>query len=130
MKKIFASLAFILVMTLPVQASDFKEGEHYDVIAKQASASPQVAEYFSYFCPHCYSFEPIVLQLKENLDKGVKFDQIHVPFIGGPMGEEMQRAFATATMLKVEPEVSAAMFETIHDKKVTLTVVNISGMYS
>ena len=69
MKKIFASLAFILAIALPAQAKDFKEGEHYDVIAKQASASPQVAEYFSYFCPHCYSFEPIVLQLKQSCKK-------------------------------------------------------------
>ncbi len=118
MKKIFATMALLLTMVLPAQAADFKEGKHYDVIASQASASPVVAEYFSYFCPHCYSFEPIVKDVKANLPKDVKFNKVHVPFIGGPMGEEMQRAYATAAMLKVEPEVSAALFSAIHDKKV------------
>lgn len=51
MKKIFIFLAAMMILPL-ANAAKFEEGVHYEVIAEQATAKPEVAEYFSYFCPH------------------------------------------------------------------------------
>jgi len=56
MKKIFALLS-ILLLSSAVQATTFTEGVHYQVIGNHKTATPSVTQYFSLYCPHCYSFD-------------------------------------------------------------------------
>lgn len=116
--KYLLTLALTVCGFLPMaQAAKYEEGTHYEVIKEVATQEPEVMEYFSYFCPHCYKFYPFVAQIKERVDPGVTFKKNHVEFLGGDMGPEMTRAFAVAEVLKVEPELSQAMFSALHDKK-------------
>lgn len=68
MKKLFA-LFSMLMLSLSAQAAQFNEGEHYKVLDLEASNKPVVTEFFSFYCPHCNSFEPIIQQLKSSYQK-------------------------------------------------------------
>ena len=117
MKKIVMLLVGLMMATLVHAAPLFKEGEHYEVVKATATAKPEVLEFFSYFCPHCYHFEPIVADLKKSLPQGVEFKRNPVAFLGREMGPELQRAFAVATLLDVEAKFSSVIFKKIQDDR-------------
>ncbi|GIU48434.1 thiol:disulfide interchange protein DsbA/DsbL [Shewanella algidipiscicola] len=119
MKKALLVALALLMAPMAALAADYKEGVHYTVVNKgPATAKPEIAEFFSFYCPHCYSFAKVqVPQIKANLPEGVVFKQNHVEFIGREMGTEMSRAFAIAHQLKVEDKIEQALFAAIHDKK-------------
>ncbi|CAH0531465.1 Thiol:disulfide interchange protein DsbA [Allocatenococcus thiocycli] len=114
MKKLFA-LFSMLMLSLSAQAAQFNEGEHYKVLDLEASNKPVVTEFFSFYCPHCNSFESIIQQLKKQLPEGVKLQKNHVSFMGGSMGPSMSKAFATMVALKVEDKMVPVMFNRIHN---------------
>ncbi|WP_114787743.1 thiol:disulfide interchange protein DsbA/DsbL [Vibrio tetraodonis] len=116
MKKLFALVATVM-LSLSAQAAQYKEGEHYKVLDLEASKKPTVTEYFSFFCPHCNTFEPIIQQLKAQLPKDTKFQKVHVSFMGGSMGEPMSRAYATMVVLKAEDKMIPVMFNRIHNMR-------------
>lgn len=113
MKKIAMLLVGLMMATLGHAAPLFKEGEHYEVVKATASAKPEVLEFFSYYCPHCYHFEPIVADLKKSLPQGAEFKRNPVSFLGREMGPELQRGFAVATLLDVEGKFSQVAFKKI-----------------
>ncbi|ASJ95328.1 thiol:disulfide interchange protein DsbA/DsbL [Shewanella marisflavi] len=123
MKKALLVALALLVAPMAALAADYKEGVHYTVINEgPATAKPEIAEFFSFYCPHCYNFAKVqVPQIKANLPEGVVFKQNHVEFIGREMGPEMSRAFAVAHQLKVEDKMEHALFSAIHDKKQRFT---------
>lgn len=113
MKKfLFAALSLFLASH--VQAADLTEGKQYQEVASATrSVQPEVIEFFSFYCPHCYSFEKdykIPEQIKNNLDKETKFTQYHVNFLGR-QSENLTRAWALAMALDVESNVKMPLFE-------------------
>jgi len=61
----------------------------------------EVLEFFSYGCPHCRDFEPILGQWKRTLPKDVTLRQVHVGF--NKAFEPLQRLFyALETLGKVD----------------------------
>ncbi|GIU20715.1 thiol:disulfide interchange protein DsbA/DsbL [Shewanella colwelliana] len=119
MKKALLVAFALLMAPMAAMAVDFKEGVNYTVVSEgPGTAKPEIAEFFSFYCPHCYNFAKAqVPQIKANLPEGVVFKQNHVEFIGREMGTEMSRAFAVAHQLKVEDKIEHALFSAIHDKK-------------
>ncbi|WP_372872695.1 thiol:disulfide interchange protein DsbA/DsbL [Shewanella sp.] len=119
MKKALLMAAALLAMPFMSQAADYKEGVHYEIINEgPGSAKPEVTEFFSFYCPHCYNFsKTVVPMIEEKIPEGVTFNQTHVDFIGREMGVEMSRAFAVAHQLNVEKKIEQALFAAIHDKK-------------
>ena len=113
MKKLFAFFSLIM-LSLSAHAAKFNEGEHYKVLDLEASKKPMVTEFFSFYCPHCNSFEPIIQQLKQQLPADVKLQKNHVSFMGGNMGLPMSKAYATMIALKVEDKMVPVMFNRIH----------------
>ncbi|NOH85161.1 thiol:disulfide interchange protein DsbA/DsbL [Vibrio sp. 03-59-1] len=116
MKKLLA-LAATLLLSLSAHAAQFSEGEHYKVLDLEASKKPVVNEFFSFYCPHCNSFEPIIEQLKTKLPEGVKLNKNHVSFMGGPMGKSMSKAYSTMIALKVEDKMVPILFNRIHNMR-------------
>lgn len=119
MKKALLIAVAMLMAPMAAIAADYKEGVHYTVINKgPATAKPEITEFFSFYCGHCYNFSKTqVPQIKANKPEGVTFKQKHVEFIGKEMGVEMSRAFAVAHQLKVDEKIEAAIFSAIHEKK-------------
>lgn len=112
MKKLFA-LVTTLLLSLSAHAAPFSEGEHYKVLDLEVSKKPTVTEFFSFYCPHCKTFDPIIRQLKAQLPEGVKLNKAHVSLMGGAMGKELNKAFATMVVLKVEDKMAPVMFDRI-----------------
>ncbi|AKD38294.1 DsbA family thiol:disulfide interchange protein [Pasteurella multocida subsp. multocida OH4807] len=112
MKKLFlVFVSFFSVLT--VQAHNLTEGKHYTALTTAHSAQPEVVEFFSFYCPHCYSFEyeyKIPAKVKASLPQGVELKQYHVNFLG-PQGENLTRAWSFAVATGVEEKVKEALFQ-------------------
>ncbi|PKH98245.1 disulfide bond formation protein DsbA [Shewanella sp. 11B5] len=123
MKKALLMAAALLLAPMAAMAADYKEGVHYTVINDgPETAKPEITEFFSFYCPHCFNFsKTVVHKIEANLPEGVAFNQSHVEFIGRDMGVEMSRAFAVAQQLNVEKKMDAALFTAIHDKRQQFT---------
>ncbi|WP_369309628.1 thiol:disulfide interchange protein DsbA [Providencia rettgeri] len=112
MKKIMLALLGI-AMSFGA-AANYTEGKEYTDV-KPVQNLPQVLEFFSFYCPHCYQFESVykVPQTVEaNLPEGVKMERYHVDFLG-PLGADLTQAWAVAIVLKAEDKVTPILFEGI-----------------
>ncbi|MFT4939121.1 MAG: thiol:disulfide interchange protein DsbA [Paraglaciecola sp.] len=118
MKKIVLSLFIILLLPLQACAQEkWQEGEHYVVVSDEATAQPEVVEFFSFWCPHCFNFEPLVAQIKKQIDTETTFKKVHVNFMGftGPdVQNDATRAMLVARSLKKEDALNEAVFRYIH----------------
>jgi thiol:disulfide interchange protein DsbA len=118
MNRIFSVLVVAVLFSLQACAQEqWKEGEHYEIVAESTSAKPEVLEFFSFWCGHCYNFEPLVKQIKLKLDSDVEFKKVHVNFMGftGPdVQDDATRAMMVARALKKEQALIAAIFNYIH----------------
>ncbi len=109
--------------SVPMSLIPWKEGVHYKVIRDQATDEPEVVEYFSFWCPHCYNFEPLVNNITARLDQNTEFKKVHVNFMRFTTPEIQD--FATLGMiigrhLKQEKIINSAIFQHIHEKKLEI----------
>lgn len=121
MKKWLVAAAAAVLLPLSAVASNFQVGKHYEVIAEQRTAKPEVKEYFSFFCGGCYAFEPIAQRLAQSLPDGVEFKKFHVDFIRAASPEiqnALARAYVVAKNLGKGDQVSTAIFNQIHRSRV------------
>lgn len=116
MKKYIVVLFTLLMAPLVSAAPEFKEGVEYKVVNEVASSKPEVTEFFSYVCSHCYSFEPLMQKLQERVPE-VQLKKVPVAFLGREMGPVLQRAYGAAVLLKVEDKLTPAIFDQIHRQK-------------
>ncbi|MFS2225335.1 thiol:disulfide interchange protein DsbA [Pantoea sp. B65] len=127
MKKIWFALVG-LVLAFSASAAQFTDGQQYVTLDKPAAGEPQVLEFFSFFCPHCYQFERIYHvseTVKKNLPQNVKVAKYHVEFLGGDMGKTVTQAWAVALALGVEDKVTAPIFDGIQK---TQTITNADNL--
>lgn len=120
MKKVTAKLlafAATLLMSLSLHAAQFDEGKHYKVLDLPHSDKSVVTEFFSFYCPHCFQFESLIQQLKQELPEDAKLEKSHVAFMGGEMGINISKAYATMVSLKVEDTMVPVMFDRIQVKR-------------
>lgn len=107
-------LAFAAAFSLSAQAQELTENKEYVVVeGQQRSAQPEVIEFFSFYCPHCYSFEAQYLipqKIAESLPEGTSFKQYHVDFLG-PQSENLTRAWALALAINAEEKVKIPLFK-------------------
>ncbi|WBV21563.1 MULTISPECIES: thiol:disulfide interchange protein DsbA [Pantoea] len=115
MKKIWFALVG-LVLAFSASAAQFTDGQQYVSLPKPVAGEPQVMEFFSFFCPHCYQFERIYHisdAVKKNLPADTKVVKYHVDFLGGDFGPVVTHAWAVAMALGVEDKVTAPLFDGI-----------------
>lgn len=58
MKKMWLALLG-MVIAFGVSAAQFTNGEQYTTLDKPVNGAPQVLEFFSFYCPHCYEFAEV-----------------------------------------------------------------------
>jgi thiol:disulfide interchange protein DsbA len=122
-KHVVKSILFcsgLAVATLSHAASTFTEGKHYEVVAETATTTPVVTEFFSFYCGHCFAFEPLANKLAASLPKGVKFEKNHVDFIQASPPEVqngMARAYVVAHNAGKGTEVAGMIFNYIHQQR-------------
>lgn len=126
MKKI--ALLLVMAVLLPLQAcaadAKWEEGKHYKVLDEPATKQPEIMEFFSFWCPHCYKFEPLVEKIKSKVSDDTEFTKIHVNFMGFT-SKEVQDAATRAMMIgravKRSEELNGAIFDYIHKQRASVT---------
>jgi thiol:disulfide interchange protein DsbA len=119
MMKKFAVLCITLLFSSMVSAIPlrFEEGKHYQVINKVADTTPNVTEYFSFYCPHCFKFERIVEQIEKSMPKGAQFKKSHVDFMrnASPATQQsLSKALVVGEKMGIGHKITAAIFKQIH----------------
>jgi thiol:disulfide interchange protein DsbA len=125
MKKILLLLSLAILIPLQACAQEkWREGTHYKVIAEKATEKKEVLEFFSFWCPHCFSFEPIVKNMKTKLADDVEFKKVHVNFMGftsSAIQDDATKAMMVARELKKGDELNQAIFRYIHVSRSAVT---------
>lgn len=126
MKKLLVAAGLLLLFSLQAcaQQEPWIEGTHYEVISDEGTETPQITEFFSFWCPHCFSFEPLVAQIKQKMDDKTTFNKVHVNFMGftGPdVQNAATRAMLVGRSLNKEESMNQAIFQFIHVQKGTVT---------
>lgn len=95
----------------PVAGIDYVEipgGQPFE----PTSGRIEVAEVFSYTCPHCAQFEPLVAGWRARQPADVKFTPVAGFFGGNP--EPFAKAFYAADSLGLRAKTHEAMFRALH----------------
>jgi thiol:disulfide interchange protein DsbA len=125
MKKILLLVSLALLLPLQACAQEkWREGTHYNVIAAQATEKKEVLEFFSFWCPHCFSFEPIVKDIKSKLASDVEFKKVHVNFMGftsAAIQDDATKAMMVARKLNKDDALNQAIFSYIHVSRSAIT---------
>lgn len=95
-------------------------GQHYQLI-KSPQPAPvhdkiEVIEAFSFACPHCFEFEPLINAWRAKLGDDVVFQRLPVVF-GRTTWKALAQAFFTAEALNVVDKVEKPIFDAIHIEK-------------
>ncbi|MCR3756066.1 MAG: thiol:disulfide oxidoreductase DsbA [Sodalis sp. Psp] len=130
MKRIwFVFMSIVLVFS--VSAVPFTEGQQYIQLDKPVIGEPQVLEFFSFYCPHCYQFDQVYHisnNVKKALPAGTKIAKYHVDFLG-PMGKQLTQAWAVVITLGVEDKVSPLLFDALQKTKIVQTPDDIRAIF-
>ena len=119
MTRWLSTLLVSVLLTGPLAAAEYSEGEQYLRLSKPQPTSAtdkiEVVELFWYGCPHCYELEPHIQQWLESKPEDVVF--VRMPAVLGPRWELLGKAFYTAGLLGVADKIHPALFEALHEKK-------------
>jgi thiol:disulfide interchange protein DsbA len=106
------------------QGAQAVEGKDYRTLAApQPTNSPgkiEVIEFFSYGCPHCNEFYPLVSAWQAKLPKDVVLRREAVGF-GRPLWVNLARAFYALQATGDLPKLDGALFHALHEEQLALT---------
>ena len=119
-----ALLMPLLTLSISACAEQYSEGKQYTKVSEVASKNTEVREYFSIYCPHCFSFEPLMKVVKKDLPKDAKFERNHVDFLPGvspKIQQTVTKAIVAAKQLENEDKLIGALFNYIHVQRAVIT---------
>ncbi|MGQ9686664.1 MAG: thiol:disulfide interchange protein DsbA/DsbL [Thiobacillaceae bacterium] len=110
-------------LALPATAAPLLEGRDYERIQPpQPGDSPgkiEVLEFFSYGCPHCRDFHPLVMSWAAGLPGDVAFRRVPVSF-GRAAWANLARLYYSLEALDQLGRLDDAVFRAIHDARANL----------
>ena len=92
--KAFALLVLSIFFISSAQARDYKEGLDYEIRATNKTVEPEIREFFSFFCSHCFAMEKPFSQMAEFFKGKAKFIVNPVGLIGGDLKSVLGRVGA------------------------------------
>jgi thiol:disulfide interchange protein DsbA len=116
-----AALAYSLTLAAAAGAQGapaWIEGTHYFLVepARPTSVPPgkvEVTEAFSYGCPACNAFLPVMRKLSQSLPPNAVLDYLPVSFNPSEDWPMFQQAFCTAQVLGIAEKTHDAMFDAV-----------------
>jgi thiol:disulfide interchange protein DsbA len=112
------SIGMMLALMPTAQAADWQQGIHYYlVVPPQPTSVPEgkieVTEVFSYACPACNIFYPIIDKLKASLPANAELDFVPASFNQAEDWPMFQRAYLAAQIIGIDKRTHDAMFDAI-----------------
>jgi thiol:disulfide interchange protein DsbA len=121
---LLAASVLVASVAFGAQGSQAVEGKDYRTLAApQPTNSPgkiEVIEFFSYGCPHCNEFYPLVSAWQAKLPKDVVLRREAVGF-GRPLWVNLARAFYALQATGDLPKLDGALFHALHEEQLALT---------
>jgi len=120
----FASLVLILLLPIFASAAKYQEGKQYTTVNEGVTMVPEVREYFSFYCPHCFRFEPFFAKVRKDLPKNTNFIRNHVDFLRATTPEiqgMLSKALAVAEQLPNKDKLISAIFNYIHVQRASFS---------
>lgn len=117
MLKNFIKVVLVSVAVLSsfsAMSKDYVEGKDYKIVSQNKTVEPEVREFFSFFCTHCFSMDETFQKLAKSLEGKAKYVLNPVGIIGGDIGVETQKAYAVGLNKGIANEVKAELFKRIH----------------
>lgn len=119
-RHLIALLALTAIAMSPLASAQtsWTEGRNYFNVtpALHTTAPPgkiEVTEVFSYACPHCSEFRPVVKQLKASLPANAVFTMVPASFNTAEDWPMFQRAYATAEALGIADRANDGIFDAV-----------------
>jgi thiol:disulfide interchange protein DsbA len=129
---LFSAFLALPLVAASVQAQDWVEGEHYDLISPQIRGNSdkiEVTEFFWYGCGHCYNFEPQLSQWKKGLDDDVVV--VGSPAMWNGLMEVHAKAFYAAEALGVLDKMHMPLFQALNvDRKRLATEDELADLFA
>ena len=116
--------AFLVALSLPAiaQTAALQEGRDYARLAPpvpvETGKKIEVIEFFSYGCPHCGEFEPLLQGWLKTAPADIQFRRVPVSF--QPKWVPLAKEYYTLEALGEDARLSPEMFVAIHSKGVNL----------
>jgi thiol:disulfide interchange protein DsbA len=115
-------LASLATTALPAFAAPV-EGRDYELIQPpqpgESAGKIEVLEFFSYGCPHCKDFDPLVTAWASKLPRDVSFKQVPVTF-GRAAWANLARLHHALQISGDLPRLHGAVFRAIHQEHINL----------
>jgi thiol:disulfide interchange protein DsbA len=113
-----------LFLTLTVSAhASIVAGHDYVVLdapqRQEAKGKIEVIEFFSWGCPHCYDFYPLLARWAAALPKDVTFKRVPVGF-GHPDWDNLAKAYFALQSTGDLTRLDSLIFDAIHKERVSL----------
>ena len=115
-----AMLMILAMMLAPLTqaAQTWTQGTHFDVIdpAQRTNVAPgkvEVMEVFSFGCPACNRFQPVIEALRQNLPTNAQMVFLPASFLPAEDWVVFQRAYFAAQQLGIEMRTHQAIFDAI-----------------
>ena len=109
--------------TLSASAADPQAGAQYLVLPSvqptDTGKQVEVIEFFAYYCPHCYVFEPALEAWVKKQGDNIVFKRVHVP--GGASVLPQQRLFYTLDAMGLLNQYHQKVFDAMHQQHLRLS---------
>ncbi|MGH8107233.1 MAG: thiol:disulfide interchange protein DsbA/DsbL [Arenimonas sp.] len=110
-----AAVAQPMAPGLPRPGIDFEVLQTPQPTYGNVKGKIEVVEVFSYACPHCAHFQPLIGAWKKKLPADVNFIYMHAA--GGGAWERFARGFYVAESKKILPRTHDAIFKSIFEER-------------
>ncbi|MDP1610600.1 MAG: thiol:disulfide interchange protein DsbA/DsbL [Sulfuritalea sp.] len=123
MKRLVALLSATLLAWIALPGLGFAAEPQFKAINPPMATAKdkiEVIEFFSYGCPHCSDFHPLISQWAAKLPKDVTFRRVPVSF-NRPEWARLSRLFFAIETSSDLAKLDTAAFRAIHEERVNLT---------
>ncbi|EIY4899952.1 DsbA family protein [Klebsiella quasipneumoniae] len=132
--KVIKLLITILMLGLSSAAysQDYQAGKNFTVIDSPVKQSPQLVEFFSFYCGPCYAFAERInvdTAIRKRLPADMKLEKYHVSQMG-PLGPALTEAWAVAQYAGVDGKVEKLLFEGLQVKRDIKTTADIVKVFN
>ena len=115
--KYFVIPLLSLSITFPSFAKDYKIDKDYKIVSEKKTQTPEIREFFSFYCSHCYSMRKNFKEIAYKFKDKAKFELNPVGLIGGDIGVESQKGYVVAQNMGIADEYSKRLFSQVHEKE-------------